>query len=102
MLERLVTQSNSRYLILLKICMYDYSSALWNDYVFRWRSLEIFEELAKMATVNFGIFLRLKQEGFIDLTQDVLIGYSFSFRGKDSLRNALRNLIKANSVHLIL
>jgi hypothetical protein len=68
LIERLITYKNSKYLVLLKICIFDFSSQLCGDYVFRYKSLDIFEELSKLATINFGVFDAMRNEGFIDLT----------------------------------
>ena len=55
-LSNLIAHPKSRYLVLLKICIFDFHSSLSEDYIFRYKSLELFEYLSQMATINYDVF----------------------------------------------
>ena len=81
--------------------MFDEDSPLYHSYYMKRESLKLYRELAKLAVVNSDIFECLNKEGFIDLSS-INHADPYDLNAQQILREALKNLRKAESVNKIL
>ncbi len=71
-LKRQFTDEFNVPMRLLKRCLFDYHAQIYRSHTYSKFSKVLFLELAQIATTDFEILKRIKDEGFIDLTSILL------------------------------